>query len=95
MKIISYWQDFNEIYKDDGLVFITGYYNHKNQNERGVKALGIHWGNYPQSRGVLAPCVIPEQTQNAILSGLLYQSALNGDSDNVTQITEAINFFKT
>ena len=65
MKMISYWKGIDgqpeplEIYEDkEGLVFIIGTYNHKNQN-KAEKALGIHWGDYPQSRGILAPCVIP------------------------------------
>lgn len=67
MKLISYWVDSGnspkEIHTDDGMVLIIGYYNHKNQHAKGEKALGVHWGNYPQSRGVLSPCVIPTSSE--------------------------------
>lgn len=92
--MISYWKNPKEIYVDDGLILITGYYNHKNQYNGGEKALGVHWGEYPQSRGVLSPCVIPEATRNAILSGLLHQAVMESDTDKVNSITKAIEFFK-
>ena len=63
MNLISYCDDSGnspkEIHTDDGMVLIVGYYNHKNQHAKGEKALGVHWGDYPQSRGVLSTCVIP------------------------------------
>lgn len=49
--MISYWKDPEEIYKDEELVLIIGHYDHKNQNNGGEKALGVHWETYPQSRG--------------------------------------------
>lgn len=99
MKLISYWIDSGntpqEIHTDDGMVLIVGYYNHKNQRAKGEKALGVHWGDYPQSRGVLSPCVIPAATRNAILSGLLHQAVLNKNTQQIKQITEAIEFFSS
>ena len=92
--MISYWKEPREIYVDDGLILIIGRYDHKNKNNGGEKALGVHWGDYPQSRGVLSPCVIPESTRNAMLSGLLHQSIMCGNTDKVQSITEAIEFFK-
>lgn len=92
--MISYWKDPKEIYVDDGLILIIGHYDHKNQYNGGEKALGIHWGEYPQSRGVLSPCVIPEATRNAVLSGLLHQSIMDGDTEKTLSITKAIEFFK-
>ncbi|WP_413730116.1 hypothetical protein [Sodalis sp. RH22] len=74
MQMISSCKDPQEIYKDEGITLIFGSYDHKNQFTRGEKALGVHWGDYPQSHGILRPCVIPETTRNAILSGLLYQA---------------------
>ena len=82
-----------EIYVDNGLTLIIGWYDHKNMNNGGEKSLGVHWRDYTQSRGVLSPCVIPESTRNAMLSGLLHQSILNGDHEHVSSITEAIEFF--
>lgn len=93
MKMISYWKDSKEIYNDDGLVLIIGYYDHKNQRNGGVKALGVHWKTYPQSRTVLSPCVIPEETRSAILSGLLHQAVSKGNTKLVREITSAIKYF--
>ncbi|MBK5073382.1 hypothetical protein I2492_11200 [Budviciaceae bacterium CWB-B4] len=95
MDMISYWKNPIEIYVDDGLVLIIGYYDHKNQYNGGEKELGVHWGNYPQSRGILSPCVIPATTRSAILSGLLHQAVATGDSQKVSSITKAIEFFNT
>lgn len=91
--MISYWKKPKEIYVDDGLTLIIGWYDHKNMNNGGEKSLGIHWGNYPQSRGILSPCVVPESTRNAMLSGLLHQSIIEGKQEEVVSITKAINFF--
>lgn len=91
--MISYWKQPEEIYVDDGLVLIIGRYDHKNQNNGGDKALGVHWGDYPQSRGILSPCVIPEATRNAILSGLLHQAVTNNNANQIAGITKAIKFF--
>lgn len=93
MDMISYWKNPTEIYVDDGLVLIIGYYDHKNQYNGGEKELGVHWGNYPQSRGILSPCVIPATTRSAILSGLLHQAVATGDLQKVNSITKAIEFF--
>ena len=93
MQMISYWKNPKEIYVDDGLVLIIGRYDHKNENDGGDKALGVHWGDYPQSRGILSPCVIPETTRNAILSGLLHPAVSNNDATNMAGIIEAIKFF--
>jgi hypothetical protein len=91
--MISYWKQPKTIFEDEGLVFIIGWYDHKNQNDGGEKALGVHWKSYPQSRGVLSPCVIPESTRNAILSGLLYQAITKNNTSQVEQIAKAIKFF--
>ncbi|GAA0878983.1 hypothetical protein GCM10009119_19510 [Algoriphagus jejuensis] len=93
MKMISFWSDINEIHVDDGLVLITGRYNHKNQSTQGEKTLGVHWENYPQSRGILSPCVIPESTRNAVLSGLLHQAAAKGEQTQIDQLVKAIKYF--
>ena len=93
MKMISYWKRSKEIYTDDGLVLIIGWYDHKNKNNGGNKALGVHWGAYPQSRGILSPCVIPETTRNATLSGLLHQAVSNNDIAKIESLIEAIKFF--
>jgi len=93
MNMISYWKNYKQIHIDDGLELIIGWYDHKNQNNGGNKALGVHWGAYPQSRGILSPCVIPESTRNAILSGLLHQAVTNGNNNQMSSVTEAIEFF--
>ncbi len=93
MKMISYWKEPKEIYNDDGLVLIIGKYDHKNNNNGGAKALGVHWGSYPQSRGILSPCVIPQETRNAMLSGLLYKAISKNKIEEIEKITEAICFF--
>lgn len=94
MQMISYWKNPKEFYNDDGLVLIVGYYDHKNEYNGGEKALGVHWGDYPQSRGILSPCVIPQDTRNSMLSGLLHQATLNQDTEKINKIIEAIQFFK-
>jgi len=91
--MVSYWKNSKEVHVDDGLILIIGWYDHKNANNGGLKALGVHWGDYPKSRGVLSPCVIPEATRNAILSGLLHQAVTKGDKKQIQKITEAIKFF--
>ena len=91
--MISYWKEVAEFYNDGGLVLITGLYNHKNENSEGEKALGIHWEDYPQSRGMLSPCVIPEATRDAILAGLLHKAVFSKDSYGVEEITKAIEYF--
>ncbi|MBS4720440.1 hypothetical protein [Aeromonas caviae] len=93
MNMISYWKDYKEIHVDDGLKLIIGWYDHKNQYNGGEKSLGVHWGDYPQSRGMLSPCVIPEATRSAILSGLLHQAVTNGAREQIASITESIEFF--
>jgi len=95
MNMISYWKSSKEIHVDDGLVLIIGWYDHKNRYSGGEKSLGIHWDNYPQSRGILSPCVIPEATRSAILSGLLHQAVSIGNLKQVESITEAIKFFNS
>lgn len=94
MQMISYWKNPKKFYNDDGLVLIVGYYDHKNKHKGGEKALGVHWGDYPQSRGMLSPCVIPQDTRNSMLSGLLHQATLNQDTEKINKIIEAIQFFK-
>lgn len=94
MKMISYWKKWEKIYEDDGLALIIGWYDHKNQENGGEKALGVHWNDdYPQSRGILSPCVIPSATRNAILSGLLHQAVSNSQPEQVDNILKAIKFF--
>lgn len=94
MQMISYWKNPKEFYNDNGLVLIVGYYDHMNEHNGGEKALGVHWEDYPQSRGILSPCVIPQDTRNSMLSGLLYQATLNQDTEKINKIIEAIQFFK-
>ena len=94
MQMISYWKNPKEFYNDNGLVLIIGYYDHKNKYNGGEKALGVHWGDYPQSRGILSPCVIPKDTRNSMLSGLLHQATINKDEEKIKNIVEAIQFFK-
>lgn len=92
--MISYWKEWQKIYEDDGLTLIIGWYDHKNQENGGEKALGVHWNDdYPQSRGVLSPCVIPSTTRNVILSGLLHQAVINNQPEQVNSILKAIKFF--
>lgn len=93
MKMISYWKNSENIYVDDGLTLIIGWYDHLNKDNGGNKALGIHWESYPQSRGVLSPCVIPDSTRDAMLSGLLHQAIVNKKNKQIKLITKAIEFF--
>ena len=93
MQMISYWKNHKEVYNDDGLRLIIGNYDHKNKNNGGEKALGVHWGDYPQSRGILSPCVIPKETRNAMLSGLLHKAIAQNNIKEMEGITEAIHFF--
>lgn len=94
MQMISYWSEVEEIYHDGDFVLIIGRYNHKNEQPIGDKCLGVHWGDYPQSRGVLSPCVIPSATKNAILAGLLYQAVIDKKIDVIEKIRKAIEYFK-
>ena len=91
--MISYWKNPEEIYKDGGLVLIIGHYDHKNQHDEGKKALGIHWETYPQSHGILSPCVIPETTRDAILSGLLHKAVANKNEKQMQTLLKGIAFF--
>lgn len=93
MNMVSYWKNFEEVHTDEGLVLIVGWYDHKNKNNGGNKALGVHWGDYPQSRGVLSPCVIPVSTRSAVLSGLLHHAVSKSDLEQVKSIKKAIEFF--
>lgn len=93
MKMVSYWKHPIEVYDDKDLIIIIGNYDHKNKEEGGYKALGIHWNNYPTSNGILCPCVIPESTRNAILSGLLHQAVTDKNENRINSITKAIEFF--
>lgn len=81
-----YWSEVVEIHVDDGLVLITGRYNHKNLSTQGQKTLGVHWGEYPQSNGVLCPCVIPESTRNSMLSGLLHEAVVNRNKAQIDKL---------
>ena len=91
--MISYWKQPKQIHVDDGLVLIIGWYDHKNENNGGEKALGVHWEDFPLSCAVLSPCVIPANTRNAMLAGLLHQAVAAGDTHKVEAITDAIHFF--
>lgn len=52
--MISYWKNTKEVYFDDGLTLIIGWYDHKHMHNGGYKSLGIHWEIYPKSRGILS-----------------------------------------
>jgi len=94
LNVVSYWKNVKSIYVDSGLTLIIGWYDHKNLKNGGEKALGIHWQDYPKSHGILSPCVVPKATRNAMLSGLLHQSVMNGNQNDVVSLTEAIEFFQ-
>ena len=91
MKIVSYWNDVKEIYHDDEFVLITGTYNHKHQYSP-KRNLGVHWRTYPKSHNILSPCVIPEKTRNAILSGLLHQATIEGNTEDISKLINAIKY---
>lgn len=93
--MISYWKNPQVMHTDNEMSLIIGEYDHMNQNDGGEKALGIHWVNYPQSRGILSPCVIPEGTRNAILSGLLHDAIVSKEKSRIQKITEAIEYFNS
>ncbi|QOH80960.1 hypothetical protein IHE26_06760 [Plesiomonas shigelloides] len=95
MKIISYWKNIEEIHEDDGLVLIIGWYDHKHEYNGGHKSLGIHWSTYPQSRGVLSPCVIPKETTDAMLSGLLHKAVTENNKELIKNIIKAMEFLNT
>jgi len=91
LKLVSYWKNYKEIYNEDGFTLIIGTYNHKNQH-MDEKALGVHWRDYPKSHNVLSPCVIPEETRDAILSGLLHKATISKNTEQIKSIIEAIEF---
>ncbi|MGE4716951.1 MULTISPECIES: hypothetical protein [Yersinia] len=95
MKMVSYWKSPEKFHEDDGMVLIYGYYDHKHEYNGGTKELGVHWDGYPQSRGILSPCVIPENSRNAMLSGLLHQAVSSGNKLMMNDISKAIEFFNT
>lgn len=94
MKMISYWKNYKNIYKDDeGQVIIVGEYDHFNEgNPR--KALGVHWTDYPTSRGVLAPCVLSGTNANALLLGLLNKALAEEKEDVVDNLIDAIKYLR-
>lgn len=94
MQMVSYWKRTESIYEDDGLVLIIGWYDHKNQESGGHKALGVHWRDFPKSHNVLSPCVIPERTRNSILSGLLHDAVIAGDRQRIQSLMKGIEFFR-
>lgn len=94
MNLISYWKKVETIYEDGECTFIIGHYDHKNQENGGHKALGIHWQTYPQSRGILSPCVIPKNTRNIILRGLLTQAEAVNQPEQIVRIKHAIAYFE-
>ena len=75
------------------MVLIYGHYDHKDEYNGGTKELGVHWDRYPQSRGILSHCVIPANTRDAMLSGLLHQAVTSGDNQMMYNITEIIELF--
>lgn len=91
--MISYWKNTKEVYFDDGLTLIIGWYYYKHMHNGGYKSLGIHWETYPKSRGILSPCVIPEDTRDSMLSGLLHKAIMEGDTSKIENLTLAIKFF--
>ena len=95
MEIISYWKDWEEVYKSgEGAVLIRGMYHHQ-RGGSGQKALGLYWENgFPRSRNVIAPCRLPLDMQNAILSGLLHKAISEKEEENFKSITEAIEYFR-
>ena len=93
--MVSYWKDHRDIYHDgDAFTVIIGTYDHQNSGHP-FKSLGVHWGTYPNSRGILSPCVIPKDARDALLSGLLHKAVVDGDTETIKNITEAIDFFKS
>lgn len=98
MKMISYWRGENGgeptvCHREDELTLIYGYYNHKNQHEEGDRCLGIHWQDFPQSRGYLAPCVIPTQTALALLNGLAQAKIAQGVEGEEIDVLEDARAF--
>lgn len=93
-NMISYWKDVEQVCIDDeGQIIIIGMYDHYNEgNPR--KAVGIHWGDYPTSRGVLAPCVLSNTNALALLSGVLHKAILNSKNSDIDKILSAINYLK-
>ncbi|TON44723.1 hypothetical protein CGH56_25385, partial [Vibrio parahaemolyticus] len=67
----------------------------KHEYNGGQKSLGVHWGTYPQSRGILSPCVIPKETSDAMLSGLLHKAVTENNRGLIQNITKAIEFLNS
>lgn len=91
-KIISYWSNWEVISEEKNehnpFFVIIGEYNHKNEQEKGRKAVGVCWSDYPWAN-VLAPLVLSNKTGFAILCDLL-KDAINSKDDN--KIKKLTNF---
>lgn len=84
--MVSYWEDVQEVYKtEQGFVIIRGFYDEK--------CIGIHWASeFPSSRGVLTPCVIPKEVACAMLAGLIQQAINIGDNQRLKALQEAYHY---
>ena len=96
MNIISYWQNpvIAHETKDRDFYVIYGLYNHLNQQDKPSKCLGLHWDDYPKSRNVLAPMVVPAEVRDSILYGLLKDATDGRNGVDLNKIIEAIEYFK-
>ncbi len=94
VKMVSYWDLVGEFAVGDcGFTIVYGTYNHKNSEKKPRKEMGVHWGDYPTSRGKLTPCVINKKVRNAILTGLWLQAMNDSDCQEVKNIKKAIDYF--
>lgn len=92
-KLSSTWQHAEEIYKDNGsFTIIIGEYENK-------RTLGVHWRyDFPKSHNretdtyKLAPCVIPKQVANGMLSGLISEAINMGDNESLEKLQKVYRY---
>ena len=88
-SMVSYWKNIQEVYTKDGFTIICGDY------EGREKTVGVHWPDYPNSRGYLTPCVIPKHISNPMIEGLIVQSINMVDDERLKKLQKAYSYINS
>lgn len=97
---LKYWQDVKVVYheihadKQHDFVLIIGKYNHLDANSTGLKFLGVIWVGHTEEFDTNEPIVIPDDTRNALLFGLLEKAKSDNNSTRIQDLQEAMAYFK-
>ncbi|MDP8079789.1 hypothetical protein [Phocoenobacter skyensis] len=87
-EMVSFWTDVEEVYNDDGLILIKGYYDE-------ARAIGLHWNNqYPSSHNRLTPFFLNKTYANALLTALLHKALTEKEQNpsHIASLNSAIQF---